>query len=250
MSPFEFLLLRFCSDPEAVRAEESAEPTHPPFGLLLRVYPELLERIRGKHVLDFGCGWGVQSVALAEAGAESIVGIDINSEGLRRAQTLSESHGVQNRVSFVTKVPDDKFDFVFSQNSMEHFPDPLKALNDMAQALAPDGQMLVTFGPPWFAPYGAHMHYFTMLPWVHLLFSEQTIMTVRKRYKHDGAMRYEDVEGGLNRMSVRKFRRLVKASGLRVLRLTTEPVKGQRFLSKIPLLGEMFTNHVTAVLVK
>ena len=137
---------------------------------------------------------------------------------------------------------------VFSQNSMEHFRDPEAILRTMADALAPKGEMLVTFGPPWFAPYGAHMQYFTRLPWVHLLFPERTIMAVRGRYRQDGALKYGDVEGGLNQMSVRKFRRLVNASGLRVMRLSTEPVKGQRLLSKIPFLGEMFTNHVTAVL--
>ncbi len=252
MPLLEALLLRSCLDARTVEAAgASDEPTRPPLELLLRVYPELLDRIRGKRVLDFGCGPGTQSVALAMAGAASIVGIDINPRWLEEGRQTAEEHGVSGRVRFVqTLGPDYRggFDVVVSQNSMEHFRDPEAILRAMADALAPKGEMLVTFGPPWFAPYGAHMQYFTKVPWVHLLFPERTIMTVRGRYRQDGALKYRDVEGGLNQMSVRKFRRLVNASGLRVVRLSTEPVKGQRFLSKIPFFGEMFTNHVTAVL--
>ena len=250
MSPLESLLLRYCSPPQTVSEAESNEFSRPPLEGLLRVYPDLLAQIRGMRVLDFGCGWGRQSVALAEAGAKRVVGLDINADGLRHAREWSESRGVRDRVEFVTELPREQFDFVFSKDSMEHFPDPAKSLDDMAKTLAPDGQMLVTFGPPWFAPYGAHMHYFTKIPWVHLVFPERTIMSVRKRYRHDGAVRFEDVEGGLNRMSVRKFARLVKASGLVVARLDFEAVRGQRALQRIPILGELFTNHVTAVLRK
>jgi SAM-dependent methyltransferase len=249
MSPLESLLLRFCLAPEAVSVE-SQESARPPLERLIHVYPDLLAQIRGKRVLDYGCGWGAQSVAMAEAGAARVVGVDINEGGLERARVLAESRGVQDRVEFATEPPEEQFDFVFSQDSMEHFPDPATTLSDMARALSPNGQLLVTFGPPWFAPYGAHMHYFTKIPWVHLMFPERTIMAVRKRYRRDGAVRFEDVEGGLNRMSVRKFGRLLKASGLRVARLDTEAVKGQRALQRIPLIGELFTNNVTALLRK
>lgn len=251
MPLLEALLLRCCLDPKTVDPVGSSEPARPALGLLLRVYPELLDRIRGRRVLDFGCGPGTQSVALAVAGAASVVGVDLNPRALEEARRTAEEHGVSARVQFVQALgPDHRggFELVVSQNSMEHFRDPEAILRTMANALAPKGEMLVTFGPPWFAPYGAHVHYFTKLPWVHLLFPERTIMAVRAHYRLDGAIKYEDGEGGLNQMSVRKFRQLVNASGLRVVRVSTEPVKGQRLLSKIPFLGEMFTNHVTAVL--
>lgn len=45
-------------------------------------------------------------------------------------------------------------------------------------------------------------------------------MAVWSRSRSDGAERYEDVESGLNRMSLRKFDRLLKSSGLSVVRRT------------------------------
>ncbi len=50
------------------------------------------------------------------------------------------------------------------------------------------------------------MNFFTKLPWVQFLFSEETIMNVRRLYRHDGAMWYHQVEGGLNEIGDRSFR--------------------------------------------
>lgn len=251
----ERLLLISCRSPEAVSLEsdgcESAVGQQVALALLERVYPELRERIRDSRVLDFGCGTGHQAVALAEIGAAEVVGVDINSEWRRRASALAAQRGIADRVRFVGRINAEDaggFDFVFSQNSMEHFPNPDQALREMANALAPNGRLLVTFGPPWYAPYGAHMHYFTKIPWVHLIFPERVIMRVRSRYKADGARNYVDIEGGLNKMSLKKFKRLLQGSGLRVERFATEPVKGQQWLARLPALSELFTNHVTAVL--
>ena len=77
------------------------------------------------------------------------------------------------------------FDIVLSHNSMEHFGDPARILDVMKSALKPDGRLYITFGPPWYAPYGSHMHFFTRVPWVNLLFSERTVMAVRARYRND-----------------------------------------------------------------
>jgi hypothetical protein len=73
-------------------------------------------------------------------------------------------------------------------------------------------------------------------------------MRVRSRFVDDGAMRYEDVEGGLNKMTVRSFRDLVRASGLRFEALRIDYVRGQSWASSFPLLRELLSNRVTAVL--
>lgn len=251
----ERALTAFSRSPETVASHSrSVTSGHDPgiaLSLLAEVYPELLSRVANARVLDFGCGWGYQAVALANSGADSVVGVDINAEWLEKARRLAAESGVSNRVRFVQMLdPADtgRFDLVLSQDSMEHFPDPEGALRTMAAALAPGGDVVITFAPPWYAPYGAHMHFFTPIPWVHLLMPERTVMRVRARYKHDAAQRYEEVEGGLNRMSLKRFRRLLRLSGLALVRLSTEPVKGQRLVSRMPLLEEFFTNRVTAVL--
>src|SRR5260370_38939257 len=42
--------------------------------------------VRGKRVLDIGCGGGIYSKALAEMGAASVTGIDFSEEALKGAR--------------------------------------------------------------------------------------------------------------------------------------------------------------------
>ncbi len=62
--------------------------------------------------------------------------------------------------------------------------------------------------------------------------------------------RYEEVEGGLNKMSVAKFERLIRECGLRVDYKRYDCVKGINFMGKIPLLRELFVNNISGILAK
>src|SRR5208282_6570185 len=50
-----------------------------------------LAPLTGKHVLDLGCGEGYVSRLLAQAGAQSVFGIDISSEMVGRARQVAAS---------------------------------------------------------------------------------------------------------------------------------------------------------------
>lgn len=219
---------------------------------LLRRFPDLPERVRGRRVLDFGCGAGRQAVALAGAGAGFVLGVESNPRTLRSARDFAAAEGIgADRLAFAPRLPREMrgtFDVVLSKDSMEHFADPAGVLAEMRAALAPGGRLLVTFGPPWLAPSGSHMHFFTPVPWVHLLFSERTVLAVRARYRTDGARRYEEVESGLNRMTVRRFERLAARAGLRMEHRRYDCVRGMRLLARPPLLRELFINNVACVL--
>lgn len=249
----EAILGRLSRDPGLPDCIPEAVPATPADALrrLHSAIPDFPGRIRGRRVLDFGCGRGFQAAALAVAGAAEVVGLDTNEKLLAAGREWAVAQGVAERVRFAASLgpaDDGTFDVVVSQNSMEHFPDPAAVLQAMRRALRPGGELLVTFSPPWFAPYGAHMHYFTPLPWVHLLFRERTVMAVRSRYRQDGATRYEDVEGGLNRMSVAKFERLVRLSGFEVAWRRYVALKRLPLVTGLPGLRELFINEVDCVL--
>ena len=218
--------------------------------LLVRVYPPFISEISGRSVLDFGCGFGWQAVAMSRAGAKRVVGIDSDFGSLAKARALVRS---SDAVEFhQTLSPDlyDQFDYVISQNSMEHFPDPVGIVGQMKKALKSDGKLLITFGPPWLSPYGSHMYFFTKVPWVNILFSEHAVMQVRRRFRDDRATRYEDVEKGLNKMTLAKFDWIVNTCGFRPVYQKLECVKRMNWLSKIPIGRELFVNHVTYLCIK
>lgn len=217
-------------------------------------FPDFDERIRGRSVLDFGCGQGWQSLAMAQAGAASVLGVDNNPATLDTARSLARAQAAPlppDRLAFATDVPAERrgtFDVVLSKDSMEHFADPAAMLRLMRSALQPSGHVLITFGPPWYAPYGSHMHFFTRVPWVNLLFSEETVLRVRSRYRGDGARRYAEVESGLNQMSVRRFERLIAETGMHPVARNDYCVRGWSALGRIPLLRELFITNVSCVL--
>ncbi len=255
MNLSEKILLRFCKeDRETSKASYREEYSdEAPVDTLKYLDPEIVHRIQGKTVCDFGSGAGFQSVAIARAGARFVMGIENNDDRIDFSRKLATRHNLGDRVNFRTEVDDEnrgKFDLVLSQNSMEHFNDPVTVMMSMKSLLGPDGRLLITFGPPWFAPYGSHMYYFTKLPWVHLIFPERVVMAVRSRFRRDGAVRYQEVEAGLNKMSVAKFEEIVKACGLKVVYKRYDCVRGLNFLGAIPVVRELFINHITCILAK
>ncbi len=222
--------------------------------LLTRVFPDFNNLVSGKRVVDFGCGIGYQSIALVKKLDCSVIGVDSNRQTIQRAIDHAKYHSVSsNDLRFVTHVSSDmldSFDVVISQNSFEHFPDPAKILCAMSKLLNHAGLILLTFGPPWFAPYGSHMHFFCRIPWINVLFSEASVMQARSHFRSDGAKRYEDVESGLNQMTVARFESIISSSGLAVKFRKYECVKKLNWLSKVPMLREFFINHITVVLSK
>jgi SAM-dependent methyltransferase len=244
---------RFC---RPVVAEDNVDPSDalqssPPLALLLRDFPDLRALVDGKRVMDVGCGDGRQVVALAREFNCEAWGLDTNVKALEVAKALAEANLVGHATKFVASVAHElygTFDVVLSQNAMEHYPDPVAVLQDMRRIARPGGKILITFGPPWYAPYGAHMHFFCRLPWVNVLFREKTVMAVRALYRDDGATHYEEVQGGLNRMSLRKFEGLIAQTGLPTDWIRYRCVRGLTFLSSIPIVRELFVNHVACSL--
>jgi len=212
--------------------------------LLRSSFPGFVEMVRGKKVCDFGCGYGNQVAVLSAYGCDA-VGIEANPSTLNAAR----KNCVGLKVSFSETVSNDMlgtFDVVISQNSMEHFDDPEKTLWDMVSLLKPGGILLITFGPPWFSPWGSHMHFFLPIPWVNILLPERLVMWIRSFFRNDGACRYEECESGLNKMTVARFESIIKPFGVKMLR--HKCVKGLSMLSKLPLVRELFINNCSAVL--
>ncbi|MEZ5543298.1 MAG: class I SAM-dependent methyltransferase [Pseudomonadota bacterium] len=220
--------------------------------LLSRVYPSFSSLVSGKRVVDYGCGIGYQSIALVKRYGCAVMGVDSNEKTLAIAVENAKAHNIpSDSLVFAECVSPEMlsgFDVVISQNSFEHFRDPEKALNEMGALLNSTGIVLLTFGPPWFSPYGSHMHFFCKVPWLNILFSERTVMNVRSRFREDGAIRYEDVESGLNKMTIAKFESIISLCGLRAQYKKYECVKGMNWLSRVPLLKELFVNNISVVL--
>jgi SAM-dependent methyltransferase len=206
--------------------------------------PDVWNQIRGKTVLDFGCGAGTEAIEMAERGAHRVIGVDLNEELLEVARQEARLHGVADRCTFARETT-EHVDLIISLDAFEHFADPDAILRAFAERLAPDGAALISFGPTWYHPLGGHL--FSVFPWAHLLFSESALIRWRTLYRDDGARSI--AETGLNRMTIRRFRRLVERSPLTFARWETVPIRGlQRYHN--PLTREFTTSTVRCALVR
>jgi SAM-dependent methyltransferase len=194
---------------------------------------DVVEEIRGKDVLDFGCGKGAEAIEMA-AYARSVVGLDIRQDHLAIAS--EHAQGVNN-CTFVTST-DRKFDVVVSLDAFEHFGDPAGVLKVMHSMLHDEGTVIFSFGPTWFHPLGGHL--FSVFPWAHLLFSEHSLIAWRSRFRHDGATRFGEVEGGLNQMTISRFKRIVRDTGFESESFDPVPIRRLAFLAN-PLTQEFTT---------
>ena len=106
--------------------------------ILCNAFPLLLNNIKDKIILDFGCGSGAQTTALVNRGAKSVVGLDTSQNALEKAVNYAKEKGIENRIQFkdvLGKNEDEKLDIIVSQNSMENFKDPLSILTQMKTSM-------------------------------------------------------------------------------------------------------------------
>jgi SAM-dependent methyltransferase len=197
------------------------------------------EKIRGKTVIDFGCGEGAAAVEMAREGAARVIGVDIRPEVLKIAEQSAREAGVCDRCTFVTSSP-ELADFVVSVDAFEHFADPGDILRRMSQLLRPSGEVLVSFGPTWYHPLGGHL--FSIFPWSHLIFTEEALMRWRSAFDADGAKRFGEVGGGLNQMTISRFEKLVAESPLKMAAFHSVPIRRLR-----PLHNRLTREFTTAV---
>jgi len=207
--------------------------------------PEVWSQIRNRTVVDFGCGPGAEAIELAQRGARQVYGIDILDRWLELAKENAARASCRNVV--FGKVPPEPADVIISIDAFEHFSDPAAILAAMAGMLKPDGCVLACFGPTWYHPLGGHL--FSVFPWAHLIFGETALCRWRSHIRNDGAKKFCEVEGGLNKMTIRRFEQLVASSPLRLEHMDAIPIRPVRKLHN-RLTREFFTAVVRCKLTR
>ena len=99
--------------------------------------------IRGKLLLDLGCGAGENSVYFAKKGARCVA-TDYSPGMVEVALQLAAANGVEiegrTANAMALEFPDNTFDLVYASNLLHHIPDPKIALKEMHRVLKPGGK--------------------------------------------------------------------------------------------------------------
>jgi 2-polyprenyl-6-hydroxyphenyl methylase/3-demethylubiquinone-9 3-methyltransferase len=105
---------------------------------------QTLAPLKGKQVLDVGCGGGILSDAMARAGAH-VTGIDLATKSLKVAQLHAletQTPNVSYREVSAEALAADKpasFDVVTCMEMLEHVPDPASVVKACATLVKPGG---------------------------------------------------------------------------------------------------------------
>ncbi len=114
---------------------------------------KLLGKIKGKKVIEVGCGGGQNSIALAKKGAK-VTGIDLSKEQLKFAENLAKKERV--KVNFIKGdfqklskyVKKESFDIALSSWAFQYSPDLNKLFKEVYKVLKKNGKFVFAMPHP------------------------------------------------------------------------------------------------------
>lgn len=126
---------------------EASAPWHG----LVRAHLDWERDGRGRRVLEVACGRGGFATWLATRPnpPRELVAADFSPAAVRRGAAFAEEHGVAGILWEVGDIqhlahPTSSFDTVISCETIEHVPDPRRAVSELARVLKRGGRLLLT----------------------------------------------------------------------------------------------------------
>ena len=107
---------------------------------------ELLGNVKGKKILDLGCGTGIYAKLLTKKGAK-VKGFDISPKMIDIAK--KENPNLDLKVGSANKIPfNDKFDIVLASLIVHYLEDWNRMFQEIRRVLKPNGILVFSTGNP------------------------------------------------------------------------------------------------------
>lgn len=129
-------------------ADSEVSPLHDINPLRVRFVADRVP-LRGKEILDVGCGGGILSERIGLMGGH-VTGIDPAKKTVQVAKLHAIESGIDNRVQYLCTTAEDlvtenrdSFDIVIAMETLEHVIDPGETVQALADLCKPEGSVFV-----------------------------------------------------------------------------------------------------------
>ena len=110
----------------------------------------MLPELKGKHVVDLGCGFGWFCRWVREAGAARVLGLDVSEKMLARARADTADAAVEYRREDLERLdlPEGAFDLAYSSLTLHYLQNLEGMMRTVYRALAPGGALVFSAEHP------------------------------------------------------------------------------------------------------
>jgi SAM-dependent methyltransferase len=114
------------------------------------VIRSLLPDLRGKRVVDLGCGFGWFSRWARQNGAAHVIGLDISENMIRRARSETSDANIEYRIADLDTLdlPTDTFELAYSSLAFHYIADFTRLVRTIHRALISNGHLIFTIEHP------------------------------------------------------------------------------------------------------
>lgn len=213
-----------------------------------------LPDVKGKVILDIGCGWGGLCVELAQRGAKRVIGVDLTESRIRFCQehVSTKFPELQSTIDFhccevASLALLEEVDIAVSKDTFEHVLNLEQLMEDIAKALKPGGILMSGFGPLYYSYFGDHKATGAVLPWFHLVLPEQFLVS---RLNKKRGLQLNSIQClGLNQLKLSDYQTIFARSPLSITYFKTNGAERLmsrifRLLACVPFLREYFTQSI------
>lgn len=183
----------------------------------------------GTTVLEIGTAEGGVLLPFVNRGCKC-VGVDLAAPRIELARGFLASEVAKGKAEFICQNIYDEsflarfrnsFDIIILKDVIEHVPEQEKFVPYLKHLLKPAGQIFFGF-PPWYMPFGGHQQVCrnklaSMAPYYHILPRFLYVGLLKLAGEHPQVIK-ELLEVKDTQITIERFERIIKASGLKVLR--------------------------------
>ena len=113
-------------------------------------FRKLIPDVKGKRILDLGCGYGENDKYCIGLGVKEILGIDISKHMIKIAKENNNDENIKYKVMAMENINEieEKFDIVISSLAFHYVKDYEKLINDIYNLLNDDGILIFSIDHP------------------------------------------------------------------------------------------------------